>query len=98
MNKEKLSSIKSKKIYLVLESMRKTLCIVANTLYLVMFAVLVARTFLSTTEFAIPWRALAQSENVWHQTAYMLLFSPQVVLAVIVIFQYLFSGDYNWKE
>lgn len=98
MNKNKLSQIKSRKIYLVLESMRKTLCIVANTLYLVMFAVLVARTFLSTTEFAIPWKLLAQSENVGCQTAYMLLFSPQVLLAVIVIFQYLFSADYNWKE
>ena len=98
MNKGKLSPIKSKKVYLVMESMRKTLCIIANILYLIIFAVLVARTFLSTTEFAIPWRTLAQSENVWYQMAYMLLFSPQVVLAVIVIFQYAFSGDYDWKE
>ena len=97
MNKDKLSP-KSKKVYLVLESMRKTFCIIANTLYLIMFAVLVARTFLSTTEFDIPWGILAQSENVWCQIAYMLLFSPQVVLAVLVIFQYTFSGDYDWKE
>ena len=98
MNKIKKIEIKNKKVYLVLESMRKTLCTVANMLYLVMFAVLTARTFLSTTEFNIPWRVLAQSDNVWHQTAYMLLFSPQIVLAVIVIFQYVFSGNYNWKE
>ena len=98
MNKIKKIEIKNKKVYLVLESTRKTLCTVANMLYLVMFAVLTARTFLSTTEFNIPWRVLAQSDNVWHQTAYMLLFSPQIVLAVIVIFQYVFSGNYNWKE
>lgn len=98
MNKGKLSPIKSKKVYLVMESMRKTLCIIANISYLIIFAVLVARTFLSTTEFAIPWRTLVQSENVWYQMAYMLLFSPQVVLVVIVIFRYIFSGDYDWKE
>lgn len=90
--------IKNRKVCLVLESMRKTFCTISNILYLIMFAALTARTFLSTTEFAIPWQELAMSENIWHQMAYMLLFNPQTVLAVIVFCQYLFSGNYNWKE
>lgn len=98
MNRIEELKMKYRNIWIVLNSARKTFGVTANILYLIMFALLTARTYLTTTEFNIPWRELAQSENVWHQACYMLLFSPQIVLAVIVLCQYLFSDNYNWKE
>ena len=91
-------SIQNKNIYLILKGMRTTFRIIADTLYLLMFVSLTVLAILQTTEFNIPWRELALSENIWCQIVYTLLFSPQIFLAVLVAVQYLCAEHYDWKD
>lgn len=89
---------KKEKFNIFIRSMKTTLRNIANGLYLVMFAIITMVSILGTTQFDIPWGQLIENGNKWGQIVYDILFSPQMVLLIIVVFQYLCSDCFDWKE
>lgn len=88
----------SKNLRILLKSTKKTLRITADVLYIVMFVILIAYSFLNTTQFDMSWVKLLENEEGWRHVTFLVLTSPQLILYAIVLVQYLCSDDYNWKE
>lgn len=86
------------KLKVLFNSMRTTLRVSANFLYLVMLIILTVFFFLNTTQFDLSWVNALESGEEWEQIVYAVLTSPQIILAVIVLVQYLCSTHFDWKE
>ena len=80
-----------------LKEKREQAAALLESLFLAMFALLVAYTFLKTTSFPIPWTKLIQTDNEKNRLwAKIVLEAPYYLLGWLVVFRYVIQKKYQW--
>ena len=80
-----------------LKEKREQAAALLENLFLAVFALLVAYTFLKTTSFPIPWKALIQTDNEKNRLwAKIVLEAPYYLLGWLVVLRYVIQKKYQW--
>ncbi len=90
--------IRNMKLPKCLLLMRKYLGMISDMIYILLFTMLFVTSFLSNTQFQIPWMEWIQEENLRSYLIEHVLFRPQRVLLIVLICRYLFSCTCHLKE
>ena len=80
-----------------LKEKREQAAALLENLFLAVFALLVAYTFLKTTSFPIPWKVLIQTDNEKNRLwAKIVLEAPYYLLGWLVVLRYVIQKKYQW--